>query len=105
MRISDWSSDVCSSDLVHFRHSQVTALGADVGAQSRFLLNTECVQALLSVKLESFVLGSFLVASASAARFAGQLQLQVVDALFQLNSSLALFSELAGEFQIGRAHV
>src|SRR3546814_19511752 len=29
MRISDWSSDVCSSDLVHRRHLRAVGTGAD----------------------------------------------------------------------------
>src|SRR3546814_13390236 len=40
MRISDWSSDVCSSDLDRLKELDLTKLGADVSsAQQRILVN------------------------------------------------------------------
>src|SRR3546814_7570163 len=35
MRISDWSSDVCSSDLPHFGRAQPMGCGAEIDADSR----------------------------------------------------------------------
>src|SRR3546814_17206536 len=34
MRISDWSSDVCSSDLLHDRYSQVADAGVHAGGKA-----------------------------------------------------------------------
>src|SRR3546814_12687408 len=50
MRISDWSSDVCSSDLISARASRIEARKADVAAQFQRGF-PDLVQALIGIPL------------------------------------------------------
>src|SRR3546814_10902140 len=99
MRISDWSSDVCSSDLLRIGEVQLPEVILAVDAQVRFswiMLGREprSTEELLMVYAGIMAHGTSLTA-AECARMIPQLSA----------TSIRQAMRWAGDEQIGRAHV